>query len=669
MISSRRRVLRGPHFIVCLFIIFSIFAYLSTQISFSQPEEKLRCIPYIKDPGIELDGYPSEKVYSKALRIATFRENNNGKLSSYYTVFYLLSTDDGIYWAGVMKQREINATQLTHEEPMYSDDRAILLIDPHGNGQGKVIFRVNPLGTHQSTSTWHRNWRPRWMSSAKILPDGWSFEAFIPFDVLQLKSGTQVLGINFARYIASAGLLLTYIWGPNYSQPMNFQRYCLKIPRALSKWILMPQLFSYLERGSSLTGLGMDLAYKPPGYTLHLTLNPSFLENAIRERYVTPIAGERLLKETRPFFREGILYLRPYKLTYSLQNLDFNDYYILFYTRRLSDIDAGLKVYGKFGDLEAGFLEYRRRDGRIGGALRLLTGKGKAWRYSVFRIADLSGVEAKMTTDTSMAMIQYALQDNGARAYAFEYSYDNKRSFSWTLSYNAVSPRFSPELGYVPIRDLRSLSTGVMFYKYYTRGDVNIGYSLTIGYKTSRSGLGNDYLDPFEREDLLIDLQYKVGPWSLELARNYPRHISLETGEELRSDKTIYYLSYMPSTDMYLSYQKISGWFLGRVYDQDYLSLSYPISKTWLLKVSGYWVELGNVYLKDLTYTLAYRRKRTIVSAGLTYTELGTANLVLRYQRFLPDGSEIHILYGDPSGIQTRNSLYLKFIKRIEFRG
>ncbi len=627
--------------------------------------EQVKRLPQLSDESaIKLDGIPDEEVWNSAIKFTDFRLKLTGEPSTLKTVMYLIVGSRGLYWAGVCYQKQITATQVSDNEPMYPDDRVILMIDPYASGQGRLTFRVNPLGRHHSTSTWHKNWRPEWYSNAKIFKDFWTFEAFIPYEVLSLHRGENIIGLNLARYIAYAGMLVSLTWGVNYNDPINFPKYELTVGYQVTKLKIMPQIFAYSEsHRETVSGLGLDIAYSTSKYTAHFTVNPSFLENVVRERYIKPTVGEYVLSETRPFFREGINYLAPFKVSTRIDDFDLDTYYNLFYTRRLDDIDSAVKLYGRFGEVEGGLLVYRRSDREQGLAFRALYGTG-SWRYSCFWIYDTLGIEANFVSTTHKALIQYATKDK-EYTYTFEYLYDNGHGLLLNLTTVHVSSNFDPELAYVPLRGINSASFLLANYRYWQHNEIQYGYKLALAYKHIESDIENYFLLPFERDEILGSVQYQIGNLELSVIGVFPKHREL-SGEELKSDKLMAKVSYSLSTNKYINLETVNGWFLGQRYKGTELKAEYPISRKVVLGISGNWVRLDDTELRDVTYSLDYRQRNSIFSVGLSYDECDNVNLTLKYQHYLPNGSEIHVLYGDPSARITKHSIYVKYLHKIE---
>ena len=114
----------------------------------------------------------------------------------------------------------------------------------------------------------------------------------------------------------------------------------LDLGRSIRRLQLIPHVISRFEEGKK-TALeaGLDARYDfTPSISSHLTINPDFATVEADQEAINLTRFELSLQEKRNFFlEEAEIYRQRIRL---------------FYSKRISDIYGGLKVYGKAGDYE-----------------------------------------------------------------------------------------------------------------------------------------------------------------------------------------------------------------------------------------------------------------------------------------------------------------------------
>ncbi|MBN2206126.1 MAG: hypothetical protein JW742_01870, partial [Candidatus Aminicenantes bacterium] len=129
---------------------------------------------------------------------------------------------------------------------------------------------------------------------------------------------------------------------------------------------VIPHVISKLEQGKGgELEAGLDARYAfSQAVSSNLTLNPDFATVEADQEQINLTRFELNLKEKRNFFLEGSeIYAQRIKL---------------FYSRRIGDIDGGVKLYGKSGGLEFSGLSAQTKRDEAGGA--------DPANYTVFRL-------------------------------------------------------------------------------------------------------------------------------------------------------------------------------------------------------------------------------------------------------------------------------------------
>jgi len=128
----------------------------------------------------------------------------------------------------------------------------------------------------------------------------------------------------------------------------------LDLTKSVRRLQFIPHVISRLEEGKK-TALeaGLDARYNfTPSISSHLTVNPDFATVEADQEQVNLTRFELNLPEKRNFFLEG--------------NDIFKQRIQLFYSRRITDIYGGAKVYGKANNSEFAVLSAQTKEGESG---------------------------------------------------------------------------------------------------------------------------------------------------------------------------------------------------------------------------------------------------------------------------------------------------------------
>ena len=249
----------------------------------------------------------------------------------------------------------LRETQTRRDAPVWRDDTIQVLLDTYHDQRNCYVLAVNTLGTQMDAkisneSNFDQAWDADW--DAKIQKNGnhWTAEMAIPFSELRFDPEATTWGINFARPHPMEGV--RYTWadtGNDFSRVSEFGTLeNLEFSRVDTdrKIDILPYVTQRSVEGESLdmsTGLDVAIPFST-NITTNLTFNPDFSQlESDSTRINVSSDREMYLPERRPFFREGS----------ELFELPLD----LFYSRRVQDIDYGVKSTGKVGDYNFAFID------------------------------------------------------------------------------------------------------------------------------------------------------------------------------------------------------------------------------------------------------------------------------------------------------------------------
>jgi len=253
-------------------------------------------------------------------------------------------------------------------------DSVDILLDTFHDMRTGYYFRTNPLGVQHdglisdNGRVADTTWDGVWQSAGSRIPDGWSAEMAIPFSTVKHRVGKdQTWGFQASRYLPR-NLEKSFWTGPleDYRKmDGNGALTGLDMSKGARRLELIPHLLTqFEEREKTSVEAGLDARYDfKPSLSGHLTINPDFATVEADQEQINLTRFELNLPEKRNFFMEG--------------NAAYEQRIRLFYSRRISDIYGGAKVYGKVGGSEISMLSAQTRDDASG------TGSGN---FSVFRI-------------------------------------------------------------------------------------------------------------------------------------------------------------------------------------------------------------------------------------------------------------------------------------------
>jgi hypothetical protein len=343
----------------------SLLSPLHAQVPAEQIERKLPAVKMPKDVAIPIiDGDLSDALWQQVPVAETFYDPITNKEMADKTLVYLTYDAKNVYVAfrcfdsqpDKIVVRETILNSRFEGDGGQNEDAVDVRFDPFlaFNDNDFRTFSVNPLGTRSTAGGGGRankaEWQGLWEAAAKRLPDGWSVEMRIPWSALNFPGGGNpvTMGINFGRFQTRTR---TSAQWSNEGQQEFIQRQGrwvgVQPPQGdfKSQLSTLPYIFTSNEKGKTTVRAGADLRYTATStLTGVASIQPDFanVEGAVEG--IGFSRTERFVPERRPFFLEGAGFLgygQPWQLGR------------LFYSRRIQNFDAGLKVYGKLSPVDS----------------------------------------------------------------------------------------------------------------------------------------------------------------------------------------------------------------------------------------------------------------------------------------------------------------------------
>lgn len=333
----------------CLAFLF----FLPTLLTFAQSPVKETTALKIDKP-IEVDGLLDESVWQETPEARDFIQfqPERGKPASLNTRVKILHDEKFIYFGFVCydtQPEKIAARMTKRDGDLTSDDSVYVLIDTFHDRRSCYYFKTNLLSTQadgritENGRTTDSTWDGIWKSAGQKTDLGWSAEIAVDLSSIKYEPGeNKTWGLSLGRGVPRR-LELSYWTGPLES-PHKVSQFGilegLELGKAEKKAQIIPHIISKLEQGekSELEG-GLDVRYAfSQTVSGNLTLNPDFATVEADQEQINLTRFELSLPEKRNFFLEG--------------SEIYSQRIRLFYSRRISDIYGGAKIYGKSGAYE-----------------------------------------------------------------------------------------------------------------------------------------------------------------------------------------------------------------------------------------------------------------------------------------------------------------------------
>jgi len=276
----------------------------------------------------------------------------NGDTSISNTRIIVMQDDQAIYF-GIACYQNVPVTGKIQVRDRFaqSDDGIFIILGTFNDNRNAYCFALNPLGTQTDSRimddgrTIDYNWDTEWNSSAQIYDWGWFAEMVIPFNSIKFNKNQTDWQINFRRMvreeseisywansvtdeykISSSGKLLNL-------SPKATKNTILLVPYGMGK---VTTTNANWDKYIFENQVGGDINWQiNSNLTSNITVNPDFATVEADEDVIDLTKYEVQYPEKRVFFQEG--------------NEMYQTRLKTFYSRRIGDISAGIKLTGKAG--------------------------------------------------------------------------------------------------------------------------------------------------------------------------------------------------------------------------------------------------------------------------------------------------------------------------------
>ena len=300
-----------------------------------------------------IDGHLSESAWQKAEVAGDFfrAQQNRGMPARLRTEAFVLYDAVAIYvgfrcWEPDMTG--LRETLTRRDTRIWGDDAVEVIFDTYHDDRNAYVFGINTLATQMdqrisNESSFTFAWDASWEAEVQKYTDHWTAEFAIPLAELQYDEEGTTWGVNFWR--AHPIDQESYSWsdtGGDFGRISEFgELRGLQLTTVTTETVRLAFLpyasYRALEDRPDDGDAGIDLIYQPSASLIgNLTVFPDFSQLESDPTLIN-VNDERELSlpERRPFFRDGAeLFDLPLRL---------------FYTRRVQEIDLGVKGTGKVG--------------------------------------------------------------------------------------------------------------------------------------------------------------------------------------------------------------------------------------------------------------------------------------------------------------------------------
>jgi len=627
----------------------------------------------VADPAPVIDGDLSDACWQQAPSVTDFCFPADGTEAPEATTAWLCYDQQNIYLAFCCKDSQpdkISAQQKKRGGDIDTDDWVGFDLDCYGDYSRIVWFDATAGGVQveslQSGDVSKIEWKGDWAAEAQRVDDGYIVEIAVPFSILQYHANQTSMGIAFIRRHARMD---QWWWSPNVGPNSDPRRFYLWDGLELPKPDTRPLILGYslLTAGEGDEGkrLGLDIKHAfSPNLMGLMTFNPDFRNVEQEVDSVDFSYTERQLSDSRPFFQEGSGY--------------FPSSHV-FYSRRIADMDAGGKMYGRIGDFSLAFAHARKFDEedytvfQIGrewparGELRFglvesnAPGVNNAARsmWGSYTFYDRNDRDLRLDTRLISAD---SLSGSGSGEMTDFHCHWNvrPRELGARLGYRAIDPDFDPYLGYVPEKDLRAWDFDLSVYDERSEGrisewDIDLSASLvdrmdgslyynSLGlhadceWRNGTSayiGIQGSHRPPFH--DRRVNASYSWG--RRDLYKN--GYVGLGIGKMAGGD--------------YIRYTIGQGW-----------NINHKLSTRCAYEYSRIKEPSPEAYSAgQLIWSVAYDVDDERTLGGRLVASGGKANFYLAYKQRVRAGLDAYVIVGDPNAESTRSSLTLKLVRPL----
>jgi hypothetical protein len=643
-------------------LLFCCFAASATAQNYPRvPAARIATPPVI-------DGVLTAGEWDKANQCESFTDRLTTRPAAEKTTGWIAYDDKAISWAMYVHESDpsrIIAREIQPGANFDNDDHVALDLNPFNTRSynGTSSFKVNALGnTNEDISggrTAKREWRGEWTAKVTRVADGWTMEARIPWKILNFPGGKAIrMDFNMIRFQAGPRIASEFASLGQAGRPELRAEWLDVTPPNVGierPWSFLTYLAAEADGSESGLRAGVDARYRfSETLTGLVSVNPDFKNIEGQIAGIEFTRTERFISDVRPFFTEGGGF-------FGLgSRFGFGQ---LFYSQRIQTFDAGAKAYGQLNkDWSIGALATYDRNAQSVGIAKVRRDFGNLGRIEGFASATQDDFTQDQTLGAAgsfrqgnlsgSATVAASRQDAASFASMYEagVNYEAPRFFT-TVRYNAITPDFNPQLGYIPWTDRKGYYTYTSLNKEMRHGpfryaNLEGGWSEYFTYQneaqekgysfSGRVGLRNDTGIGFGHDET----RYYGSPdnvWFVNVAfneNNRFRNFSVFYEKGLRDDMDSEYLS---------------------------IGLTRRVAKGLDL---GFNQSINKFQGTDrLTIaTVGYELNPNQSFNGRLVTRDGKTNAYVAFRQSGNRGVEYFVILGDPNADQTVSRLSLKAV-------
>ncbi len=459
-----------------------------------------------------IDGVISEEIWFRAPIIDDLHQVNPVEFAqpSERTEVRVLYDRDALYIAARMYDSEpgrINARVLRQNQPIGSDDRFFVHIDPYNTRRSGYLFGVNANGVrfdgvYEGTTQRQFNWDGIWQAAASVDEEGWTVEIEIPFKTLSFDPATDTWRMNFARNIERRNESIAWVSQDRRTDlsTMGDMRGISQIEQGRGLDVIPTANVSDRRAFEGVTAESdfqpsLDVFYKvTPQLNASLTVNTDFSATEVDDRQVNLTRFGLFFPEKRDFFLQDAD-------IFEFGNIDQNGR--PFFSRRIGlsstgnpvDLDYGGKISGRIGRFNLGALAIRQDGVDDVGSDNAVVARASA---NLLRESNIGFIategDPQSNIDNSLAGIDFLYRnsrlpggklfetnawmqqsstagiDGDDRAYGFRVASPNNRGFRGGARFTHIEAGFNPALGFVNRSNIEHWNYGVQYTARPDRG-------------------------------------------------------------------------------------------------------------------------------------------------------------------------------------------------------
>ena len=296
----------------------------------------------------------------------TQREPEEGAPSTEQTDIRVMHSPSAIFVAFRCYEQDASLIEstLNKRDRIWNSDRVVFWLDTYHDHRNAFVFGTNPHGVKFDGTFYNDSWEDEawdgyWEVATAVDDSGWVAEFMIPLSTLRFKENSeeQTWGFNAFRYILRNKEMsywqavlrdkhervseLGHLEGLIGLKPGSG----LEVrPYAVANFV--EEGLSPLQGDNDWENLGVDIKYRlASNLTLDAAFNPDFAQIEADDEVINLSDYPVYLTEKRPFFMEGAEL--------------YETHYELFYSRRITNPQAGAKVSGKIDNTQISVITAR----------------------------------------------------------------------------------------------------------------------------------------------------------------------------------------------------------------------------------------------------------------------------------------------------------------------